>query len=326
MIKNYLLAAKPKIVFGNLVSSAGGFFLASKGRVDIPLLLLTLIGISLVVASGCVFNNYVDRDIDRKMIRTRNRPLAKGTLSSKAAVLFASFLGIAGMSLLWISTTILSSAIVLSGFAIYVGVYSLYLKRYSVYGTFVGSLAGAAPPLAGYCAVSNRFDLGAVILLLVFSLWQMPHWYAIAIYRFDDYVAALIPTLPVRQGVAAARKHIICYILAFMASTLMLTIGGYTGYTTFAVAAALSLSWLHMAWLGYKKSDERIWAKKLCVFSVLSIFMLSIMMSIDCTVPTTPDMPKRIETGQVGPAQLSYFFLRNLLPTKRSISCIHMGY
>ncbi len=301
MIKGYLLAAKPKITFGNLISSAGGFFLASKGSVDIVVFLLTVTGISLVVASGCVFNNYVDRHMDRKMIRTRNRPLAKGTVSPKAAVFYASFLGIAGMSLLWMSTNILCAAIVLAGFAIYVVAYSMYLKRYSEYGALVGSLAGATPPLAGYCAVSNRFDAGAVILLLVFGLWQMPHCYAIAISRFDDYAAAAIPTLPARRGVAAARKHIIGYIVAFMASTLLLTIGGYTGYTTVAVASALSLSWLYIAWLGYRKSDDRLWAKKLYVVSILSIFILTVMMSIDFTAPSTPETPKQMRAGQMVP-------------------------
>ena len=132
VIKNYLLVTKPGIIFGNLVSAAGGFFLASRGRIDIAVLLSTLIGISLVVASGCVFNNCVDRNMDRKMTRTRNRVLARGLMSPRAAVFYASLLGIAGTALLWAATNMLCVAIVLTGFAIYVGVYSLYLKRNSV--------------------------------------------------------------------------------------------------------------------------------------------------------------------------------------------------
>lgn len=282
-IKNYVLVAKPGIIFGNLISAAAGFFLASKGQVDDADLLATLIGISLVVASGCVFNNCVDRNIDRKMIRTRNRVLAKGLISLKIAVSYATILGIAGMALLWAATNLLSVVIVLAGLVIYVGVYSMYMKRNSVYSALIGSLAGATPPLAGYCAVTGRFDMGAVILLSIFSLWQMPHCYAIAVFRFDDYAAAAIPVLPVKQGTAAAKKHIVGYILAFMAATLMLTFGGYTGYSTFAVATVLGLSWLYLAWSGYKGSDERLWARKLFVFSILTIFILSVMMSIDFT-------------------------------------------
>jgi protoheme IX farnesyltransferase len=289
-IKNYLLVAKPGIVFGNLISAAAGFFLASKGRVDGTALLATLIGISLVVASGCVFNNCVDRKIDRKMIRTRNRALANGLISLKIALSYATILGIAGMALLWAATNLLSVMIVLAGLVIYVGVYSLYMKRNSVYGAMIGSLAGATPPLAGYCAVTGRFDMGAVILFSIFSLWQMPHCYAIAVFRFDDYAAAAIPVLPVKRGTAAARMHIVGYISAFIAATLMLTFGGYTGYSTFAVAIVLGLSWIYMAWSGCKASDERLWAKRLFVFSIVTIFILSVMMSIDFTAPVPPEM------------------------------------
>jgi protoheme IX farnesyltransferase len=289
-IKNYLLVAKPGIVLGNLISAAAGFFLASKGRVDGLALPATLIGISLVVASGCVFNNCIDRKIDRKMIRTRDRALAKGLISLKSALSYAAILGIAGLALLCSATNLLSVGIVLAGLVIYVCVYSLYMKRNSVYGALIGSLAGAAPPLAGYCAVTGRFDLGAVILLSIFTLWQMAHCYSIAVFRLDDYTAAAIPILPVKQGTAAARRHIVGYILAFLGATLMLTFGGYTGYSTFAVATLLGLSWLYMAWSGYEASDERLWAKKLFVFSVLTMVLLSVMMSIDFTAPVPPEI------------------------------------
>jgi protoheme IX farnesyltransferase len=285
-----LLVTKPGIIFANLISAAGGFFLASKGRVDIPVLLWSIIGISLVVASGCVFNNCIDRNVDRKMSRTRDRVLAKGLMSPKAAVFYASLLGIAGTALLWTATNILTVAIVLAGFAIYVCVYSMYLKRISIYGMLIGSLAGAAPPLAGYCAGGNCFDMGAAILFAIFVSWQMPHSYAIAIFRSNDYTAAAIPVLPVKQGIPAARKHIIRYILVFTAAVLMLTLCGYTGYSCLAVVATCCLSWLWMAGWGYKTSDDRLWAKKLFVFSILTVIVLSIMISIDFRVPAIPNM------------------------------------
>ena len=285
-IKNFWVVAKPGIILGNLITAAGGFFLASKGCIDSTLLLPTTIGISLVVASACVFNNIVDRNIDRKMARTRNRVLATRLMSPKVAILYAAFLGIAGILLIWAATNGLTLAIVLTGFTVYVGVYSLYLKRNSVYGTLVGSLAGAAPPLAGYCAVSNRFDMGALILLIIFSLWQIPHSYAIAIYRLDDYAAAVIPVLPVKEGMPTAKKHILSYVLAFTGATLLLTLGGYTGYSYFTVAAGLGIFWLYMAWSGYRTCNERLWAKRLFVFSIVSIVLLSVMMSIDFTVST----------------------------------------
>jgi protoheme IX farnesyltransferase len=290
VIKKYILVTKPGIIFGNMVTAAGGFLLASKGRIDIVALLLTIFGISLIVASGCVFNNCIDRNMDRKMARTRYRVLAQGLMSPKVAVFYASLLGTAGIILLRVSTNMLSAGIVLIGFVIYVLVYSLYLKRNSVYSTLIGSLAGATPPLSGYCAVSNQFDTGAIILLLIFSLWQIPHSYAIAIFRFDDYTAAEIPVLPVKQGMAAAKKHILGYMLAFIGATLMLTFGGYTGYIYLAVVVVMGLFWLYMAWSGYKTSDDRIWAKKLFVFSILSITVLSIMMAIDVRMPAASNL------------------------------------
>ncbi len=289
-IKNYLLVAKPGMVLGNLISTAAGFCLASKGRVDGAALAATLIGMCLVVASACVFNNCIDRKIDRKMVRTRNRALATGVISIKSALSYATILAIAGMVLICAATNLLAVAITLAGLVIYVVVYSLYMKRSSVYSTLVGSLAGAAPPLAGYCAVTGRFDMGAAILLAIFTLWQMPHCYAIAVYQLDDYTAAGIPVLPVKQGTAAARKHMVGYILPFVAATLMLTFGGYTGYWTLVVATVLGLTWLHLAWSRYAASDERLWAKKLFIFSILTISVMSVMMSIDFTAPIPTEL------------------------------------
>ena len=119
-------------------------------------------------------------------------------------------LGIAGMALLLVAANVVAMLIAVVGFVVYVGVYSLYMKRKSVYGTLVGSLSGAAPPVIGYCAVTGQFDTGALILLLIFSLWQMPHSYAIAIFRFKDYRAANIPVLPVIKGISVAKTTLSC--------------------------------------------------------------------------------------------------------------------
>ncbi|CAM3763901.1 heme o synthase [Ectopseudomonas alcaliphila] len=281
LLKQYLNLAKPGIVFGNLISVTGGFFLASRGDANLALYLATALGVSLVIASGCVFNNYIDRDIDQKMERTRNRVLAQGLVSPAHAIVYACVLGVAGVALLYAATNTLAVMLVLMGFVVYVGLYSLWLKRGSVYGTLVGSLSGAAPPVVGYCAVSNEFDAGAAILLLIFSLWQMPHSYAIAIFRFNDYQAANIPVLPVIKGISAAKRQIVLYIAAFVVATLMLTLSGYAGYSYFVVAALSGAYWLWMGVSGYKAVDDRVWARKLFTFSIVTITMLSVMMSVD---------------------------------------------
>lgn len=271
-----------------LISVASGFLLAAKGRVDISLLLATVVGTSLVVASGCAFNNWIDRCLDRQMVRTRNRVLAKGDMPLGLAVVYATALGIGGIALLWMNTNLLCVAIVAAGFTIYVVAYSLWLKRTSIYSTLVGSLAGAAPPLVGYCAVANRFDLGAVIPLAIFSLWQIPHSYAIAVFRFEDYASAAIPVLPVALGIPSTKKHIIGHISAFLIAGLMLTFGGYTGYWFLATVAVMGVTWLGMAWFGRKISDDQRWAKQLYIFSIVCITALSIMMAIDAAEPFTP--------------------------------------
>ncbi|PKM28570.1 MAG: protoheme IX farnesyltransferase [Gammaproteobacteria bacterium HGW-Gammaproteobacteria-12] len=281
LLKQYLNLAKPGIVFGNLISVTGGFFLASRGDANLALFFATALGVSLVIASGCVFNNYIDRDIDQKMERTRNRVLAQGLVSPVHAIVYACVLGVAGVALLYAATNTLAVMLVLMGFVVYVGLYSLWLKRGSVYGTLVGSLSGAAPPVVGYCAVSNEFDAGAAILLLIFSLWQMPHSYAIAIFRFNDYQAANIPVLPVIKGISAAKRQIVLYIAAFVVATLMLTLSGYAGYSYFVVAALSGAYWLWMGVSGYKAVDDRVWARKLFTFSIVTITMLSVMMSVD---------------------------------------------
>lgn len=280
MLKRYLLVTKPGIIFGNLISVVGGFFLASKGSLELDLFLATLVGVSLVIASGCVFNNYIDRDIDCLMERTRNRVLVQGLIGPRATLRYATGLGVVGVALLyWVNP--LSAALGGLGFVVYVGLYTLWLKRRSVYGTLVGSLSGATPPVIGYCAVSNEFDSGALILLLIFSLWQMPHSYAIAIFRFKDYQAAAIPVLPVKKGIALTKSHMLRYIMAFALATVMLTFSGHAGFFYFAVAALVSLIWLVMAWKGFQVTDDRVWARQLFIFSIVAITSLSLMMSVD---------------------------------------------
>lgn len=286
-LKRYLQVTKPGIIFGNLISVAGGFFMASQGHFDLAMFIATVIGLSLVVASGCSINNCIDRDIDSKMQRTRNRVLVTGSMSVKAAQAHGIVLGLSGFGLLYRFTNPLALGFAIFGFVIYVGVYSLYMKRNSVYGTLVGSLSGAVPPVVGYCAVTGTFDTGAAILLLMFSLWQMPHSYAIAIFRFKDYEAASIPVLPVVKGISTAKQHIVLYILAFAITTLMLCLSGYVGYGYLAVAFTTSLWWLRMALTGYRTAtDDRVWARKVFFFSIITITALSVMMAVD--FQTTP--------------------------------------
>ncbi|GEB69596.1 MULTISPECIES: heme o synthase [Pseudoalteromonas] len=282
MFRRYLSVTKPGIIMGNLISVAGGFLLASRGDVDPWLMIATLIGLSLVVASGCAINNVIDRDIDVAMARTRTRVTVTGEMSAFAALSHGVLLGVVGFGLLIAYTTQAAVFFAAFGYVIYVGVYSLYMKRNSVYGTFVGSLSGAVPPVVGYCAVTGQFDMGALILLVMFSLWQMPHSYAIAIFRFKDYQAAGIPVLPVAQGIDKAKRHIVLYIAVYALVVMLLPISGYTGAAFMAVACITSFWWLLMALRGYRRNiDLTGWARQVFAFSIVNITALSIAMAVD---------------------------------------------
>ncbi|WP_432721811.1 heme o synthase [Jeongeupia wiesaeckerbachi] len=283
--KRYLQVVKPGIVMGNLISSTGGFLLAAHGQIDWSALLATLIGLSLVVAAGCAFNNCIDRDIDAKMARTQKRVLVSGAMSVRAAFAHGCVLALAGFGLLALWSNGVALACAAFGFVIYVGVYSLYMKRHSVWGTMVGSLSGAAPPVAAYCAARGQFDLGAAILLLMFCLWQMPHSYAIAIFRFDDYRAAGIPVLPVVRGIDEAKKQILLYIIAFALATTALAASGYVGAGYLLASCATSLWWVAIALSGRKLDAGQPavsqWARQVFKCSVVTITVLSVAMAVD---------------------------------------------
>jgi len=194
VIKTHIGLTKPGIVAGNLISSTGAFLLGSHGAIDWRAGALVALSIGLVVGSGCVMNNVVDKDIDALMARTRNRAMATGEISNARALLFATVLGFVGLTGLYLTTEMaLPFALMVVGYIVYVGVYTLWLKRSSVHGTLAGSIAGAMPPVVAYCSASGRFDTAALALLAIYCLWQMPHSYAIAIFREADYRSQQYP-------------------------------------------------------------------------------------------------------------------------------------
>lgn len=272
----YWLLTKPGIIFGNLVTTIAGFMLASKGHFNPFLFLSTLIGLSLVMASACVFNNYIDRELDEKMKRTRNRPLVRGDISEKAALVFGACLGILGISCLLFFTNFLAALIGLVGFFVYVILYS-FSKYKSVHGTLIGSLAGAIPPVVGYCAVSHSLDLCALILFAIVVFWQMPHFFAIAIYRLEDYVAGSIPVLPAKRGIFNTKVQMLLYMIAFTCVSLLPFICGYAGYAYLTAACLLGSGWLWVCLKGFKCSNDKLWARQVFIFSLVVIMGISVV-------------------------------------------------
>ncbi len=279
-MKQYFQLTKPGIIFGNAITAIAGFALASRGHFDIGLFIAMLLGLSCVIASACVCNNYIDREMDGKMARTKNRALAKGEISVTRAFVFAAALLVLGVSVLVLYANFLTALMALLGFSIYVFLYSPWKYR-SWHATLIGSIAGGMPPVVGYCAVGNTFDLGAFLLFVIVVLWQMPHFFAIAMYRMSDYAAASIPVLPIVRGMQVAKIQILLYMIAFCVAALLLTFFGFTGYAYLVATGILSLAWLWKGFKGFKASNDKLWARKVFLHSLVVIMGLSLMIFVD---------------------------------------------
>lgn len=268
------------MVRGNTITVLGGYFLAL-GHPFKPLLLLsTLLGMALIMAASCVFNNYIDRDIDRLMMRTRHRVLAQRHLAEHSAICYGLFLGLLGFSILYIQTNLLTVAVAFVGFFVYVFCYSLWLKRRSTWSTAIGAIAGAMPPLAGYCAVSNQLDMGAMLLFLLLFFWQIPHFYLISIYRLKDFTAASIPILPLKKSVHYTKISILVYIVVFTLISVLPSVFAYVGIVYFSGALGLGLLWLLLGIKGFNRQSDQVWSRKMFLFSILNITLLCAIMPI----------------------------------------------
>lgn len=288
---------KPGIIMGNIITVAGGFILGSRGGIHWLTFLATAIGLTFVIGSACAFNNYIDRDTDKKMARTKNRALARGLISGRNALVFATVLGLLGFATLLLYTNLLTAAVAFAGFSIYVAFYSVWKYR-SIHGTIIGSLAGATPPVIGYCAASGSFDLCAFLLFAILVLWQMPHFFAIAMYRFHDYAAGGIPVLPVKKGMQRTKTQMLLYIIAFLGAASALTFFGFTGYAYLIVALALGITWLILGIAGFKSANDARWGRKMFIFSLVTITIFSIMISVDA-------VSKPVKVASVGSVESS---------------------
>lgn len=280
MLRNYYELSKPRLVFMNVISAAAGFVLGSSESFDLILFFLAMIGIALIMASGAVFNNYIDRDIDAKMERTKNRELVRGTIGERAALFYGGLLGVSGFLLLIFYTNLLAVVAAVLGVIFYLGFYT-FLKRKTVHAALVGSVSGAVPPVFGYVAGSGVFDLGAIFLFLILVFWQMPHFYATAIFRLNDYMAADIPVFPVSQGIQRTKQHIIAYILGFLFLIFLLGYYGYVSALSTAIISLPSLLWFVFGIRGFASNDAKTWARKMFYISLVVLLVFCAMIVLD---------------------------------------------
>ncbi len=273
--KDYYSLTKPGVLYGNALTAAAGFLLASHGHIDSWLFIAVCVGTTFVIASACALNNYLDQDIDSKMARTKKRAIVSGVVPGWHAVILSIVLGVVGLGMLVLYTNIIVAGIGIVGFVVYVVLYGMLSKRLSIHGTLVGSISGATPILAGYVAVSGVIDAGAFIVFTILFLWQMPEFYSISVYRRKEYAAAGVPVMSVVKGARYTRVQIFYYTVAFVIATALLTAFHYTGYIYLVVMMVLGGYWLWLGAQGLQVSEEDsdAWAKRMFRFSLIILLV-----------------------------------------------------
>lgn len=282
----YSSLTKPRVLGANVLTAAAGFFLASgRGEPTLWLFVALMAGTTLIIASACALNNVLDRDIDQLMARTRDRATVTGSIQPGHAVVYSAVLGLVGLAILILGTNPLVVATGVGGFITYVWLYGALSKRLSRHGTLVGSVSGAAPILAGYLALSGRFDAGAVIAFSILFLWQMPAFYSIALYRRQEYASAGVPVISVVTGERTTAVHILGYTLAFVVVTLLLPVFGYVGLVYTVIMAALGTWWIYLGVLGLRAAEPATWARRMFRFSMVMMLAVCVLVSVGPIVP-----------------------------------------
>jgi protoheme IX farnesyltransferase len=284
-IKNYYALTKPGVLYGNALSAAAGYLLGSQMYFDMWSLLVALLGISLVIGSACVINNYLDQDIDRVMQRTKNRPLVTGAVKGRDAVIFGIVIGLIGALCLWFYSNLLTLLIGLAGFVIYVWPYGAWSKRRSKHGTLIGAVSGAAPILGGYTAATGRIDIAAVLVFLIILFWQLPEFYSIAIYRRKEYKAAGVPVITVVSSVEHTKRLILAYTVLVVLLMLLMTLFDVTGWVYLGVITLLGAYWIWLGIRGQRAGNSDQWARQMFHWSLVVLLAFSALISVERFLP-----------------------------------------
>lgn len=289
-LKAYYSALKPERTYANVMTTGAGLLFASasdwNNAWDVGWLfcVAVLLGTTGIIMSACAVNNVIDRRIDAQMPRTQKRPTVTGVVPARNLIILAVVLGALGTAILayftnWV--TVLVGAIAYIDYVVLYG----WSKRHSIHSTLIGTICGAAPIVAGYTAITGRFDLTALLLFLVMVFWQMPHFYAIAIFREKDYAAASLPVWSVVRGVRSTQRWMIVYTLLYVLAVIALgTIGG-AGVVFTGVVGALGLYWLWRGWSGFDHLEPVKWAKGMFGLSLVILLVQSAAIALAPILP-----------------------------------------
>lgn len=278
--RDYLELCKPRVVALMLLTAMIGMYLASNHWIPLSLQFFALAGIGLSAASAATINHLVDRKIDSIMARTQKRPVARGVISLKEALVFSFILGLLGLALLFIWVNTLTAILTFLSLIGYAGIYTGFLKRATPQNIVIGGLAGAAPPLLGWTAVTNDLDPEALLLVLIIFTWTPPHFWALSIYRFEDYAKAEIPMLPVTHGIKFTKLFILLYTVLLILVSLLPFIVGMSGFIYFISALILGGRFLVWSVHLYKQDNPRI-AFQTFRFSIVYLLLLFVSLLVD---------------------------------------------
>ena len=277
----YFALTKPRIIELLLITTVPSMILAAGRWPGTWAVVATLIGGSLSAGGANALNNYVDRDIDRVMRRTRSRPLAREVVPPANALVFGVVLGIAGFAWLWVTTNLLAATISTAALLFYVFVYTLGLKRTSVQNIVIGGAAGAAPALVGWAAVTGSLDLPAWVLFLIVFYWTPPYFWALAIRYREDYERAGVPMLPVVAGIEATTRKMLLYTGLMVAISLLLVPVAGMRWIYLAAAIGLGAWFLWATWRVYRRPED---AMRLFTTSTVYLSALFAAVALDVLV------------------------------------------
>jgi protoheme IX farnesyltransferase len=279
----YYQLTKPTIVMLVVLTGLPAIMIASQGRVNVGLACAALLGTALAAASAAVFNQYFERERDKQMTRTAARPSPAGLVAPRSALVFAIALGILATGVMLFFTNALATLIALSSLLFYGFFYTLVLKGTSPQNIVIGGAAGASAPLIGWAAVTGEVGWPAWVMFAIVFFWTPPHFWALAIYRLDDYVAAKVPMFPVVYGVPATTRWIAIYTLVLVPLTLFLVPLGAAGPVYFFSALLLGLGFLLFTWR-VLITEARRDAIRLFAYSIVYTLALFFMLTVDAAL------------------------------------------
>ncbi len=284
LIGDYIALTKPRVMSLLLLTATTGIFAAERGVPSASLIAFVLIGGALASGGASALNMWFEEDLDRRMGRTKARPVALRRVTSRNAFIYGIVLNIASFTLLWLTTNLLAAALAMTGTVLYFGLYTVWLKRNTVHNIVIGGAAGAIPPLVGYAAVSGTLTLSAWYLFAIIFFWTPPHFWALALMIKNDYSRAGIPMLPVVHGDEQTKTQILLYsFLVAALSVLYTTADAALGYIYLTGSIVLGIGLIYYA-LRLYLGAPRGFAWSLYRYSLLYLAALFVIVMVDASV------------------------------------------